>query len=159
MRSSHNSVLRTKGNTYRPYRGTLMYKYTGTHSITISPNTGGTLKYFAVSASRLLQVLLLYSLNSTCWIHAFDPQVYQRRIFEDTRDRLSTTSRFYFVPSVRNFVVNHVSHQWLCKLELLHEQPYMIRLHLTLVWRRRCMLWIDFVASVSNSVVGGMCCS
>ena len=51
---------------YRPYRGTLRYQYTGTHSIAVPSNTGCTLKYFAVSASRVLQILLRYSLNSTC---------------------------------------------------------------------------------------------
>ena len=86
---------------YRPYRGTLLYKYTGSLSITVPLNTGSTLKKcFAISASRFLQVLLLHSLNSTCWIHAFDSQVFQRRIYQDTHDRLSKTSRFYFVASV-----------------------------------------------------------
>ena len=49
--------------------------------------TGSTLKYFAVSAGKLLQLVLLYSLNSTCCIHAFDPPFYQRRIYENTHDR------------------------------------------------------------------------
>ena len=77
---------------YRPYRRTLPYKYTGTHSITVPSNIGSTLKYFAVSASRVLQILLRYSLNSTCWIHAFDPQLYQQRIYEDRQDRLRKKS-------------------------------------------------------------------
>ena len=46
--------------------------------LVVSSNTCSTFKYFAVSACRLLQVLLLYPLNyrlnCTCWVNAFDPQ-------------------------------------------------------------------------------------
>ena len=117
MRSSHNSIMYSghKGIFYRPHRVILegwrccawrRGRYTGTPYITTVSSILECLQYFQV----LQSVPVDYSkyccciplmIRPTCYINAFVPQFYQqRRMYEDTHDRLSKTSTFYFVPSV-----------------------------------------------------------
>ena len=65
---------------------------------------------------------------------------------------LSTTSRFYFF-----FTIAILSLTMISSMDVLLGTIARASLCLALifVWRRRCMLWIDFVASVGNFVVDG----
>ena len=82
MWSSHNYIMYSgeQGIFYRPHRGILLFKYTGTHYITtlVHSNTCSTSKYFAVSAIAPSTTDCVahtwQTINSTFLITAFNPQ-------------------------------------------------------------------------------------
>ena len=69
---------------------------------------------------------------------------------ESTKTRTTgwaKTSRLYFVPSLSDFVVDHIHHQGLSVRTMTRAS---LCLHIPFLWPKRCMLWTNFVACTGH---------